>query len=261
MRGHRVATMFRISFRETARNYVLLGLLIVLPIAFITVAFAVTQDAQMPIELPIDGKTETVMRGLPEVHGVAMTPLTSTIIAGIVGLLLMQQARTVDRRLVVTGYRAREVVIARLGTLGILVTLVTAVTVGVMAYDVMPEQPVLFVLAIFVITLLYGLVGMLLGVVLDRVAGLWTILVVSMLDVGLFQSPLFPMGEETWWVAVLPGHHPMEVVFDAGLTTQADTLAHLGWAFVYLFGVAVVSILLFYRLTAHQRLPRLQVTP
>ncbi|WP_090506808.1 ABC transporter permease [Natronorubrum sediminis] len=259
MSSRRATTMFRISFRETARNYVLVGLLIVLPIAFITVAFAVTQDAQMPIELPINGETQVVMRGLPEVHGVAMTPLTSTIIAGIVGLLLMQDARNVDGRLVLAGYRAREVIFARLGTLGVLVALVTAVTVGVMAYDVMPEQPTLFVLAIFVVTLLYGLVGMLLGVVFDRVAGLWTILVVSMLDIGLFQSPLFPMGDDAWWVKTLPGHHPMEVVFDAGLTTQPDTLVHLGWALVYLFLVGAAAVLLFYRLTGRQRTSALQV--
>ncbi|MCU4752368.1 ABC transporter permease [Halobacteria archaeon AArc-curdl1] len=261
MSGRRTMTMFRISFRETARNYVLVGLLIALPIAFITVAFAVTQDAQMPIELPIDGETQTVMRGLPEVHGVAMTPLTSTIIAGIVGLLLMQDARNVDGRLVLAGYRAREVILARLGTLSVLVTLVTVVTVGVMAYDVRPEQPMLFVLAIFVVTLLYGFVGMLLGVVFDRVAGLWTILVASMLDIGLFQSPLFPMGEDTWWVKILPGYHPMEVVFDAGLTAQPDTLVHLGWSLGYLFLVGTVAVLLFYRLTGGQQTSRLQVIP
>lgn len=250
MTGRQVGTLFGVTARETARNYVLLGLLIALPIAFITIAVAVTQEAQMPIELTVDGETQTVMRGLPEVHGVAMTPITSTIIAGIVGLLLMQTARTTDGRLVLAGYRAREVIAARFGTLAILAGLVTAVSVGVMAYDVVPEQPLLFLGALFVVTLLYGLLGMLFGVVLDRVAGLWTILVLSMLDVGLFQSPLFPMGEEAWWVKLLPGYHPMEVVFDAGLTGQADTVVHLGWGVVYLLVIGTVSILVFYRLTA-----------
>lgn len=249
MRTHRASTIFRISVRETARNYVLIGLLIALPIAFITIAFAVTQDAQMPIELAIDGEYQVVMRGLPEVHGVAMTPLTSTILAGIVGLLLMQDAKIVDGRLVLAGYQAREVVLARFGTLGILVMLVTAVSVGVMAVDVMPEQPMLFILAMFAVTLVYGLVGMLLGIVFDRMAGLWTILIVSMLDVGLFQSPLFPMGEDAWWVKILPGHHPMEVVYDAGLTDQPDTLAHLGFGFLYLVIIGTIAIGVFYLIT------------
>lgn len=249
MNSARVRTLFQITVAETVRNYVLVGLLVVLPVLFITVAFAVTQDAQMPIELPVDGETQVVTRGLPEVHGVAMAPITSTIIAGIVGLLLMQSARSTDGRLVLAGYRAREVILARFGTLAILVALVTAVTVVVLAFDVVPEQPVLFVTSMFLVTMLYGLIGMLLGVIVDRVAGLWTILVLSMLDVGLFQSPLFPMVEDEWWVQLLPGHHPMEVIFDAGLTAQPDTLIHLLWGFLYLVGVGVVSIRLYYRLT------------
>ncbi|MFC6810948.1 hypothetical protein ACFQGT_06300 [Natrialbaceae archaeon GCM10025810] len=111
------------------------------------------------------------------------------------------------------------------------------------------------------VTLLYGFAGMVLGVVFDRVAGLWTILVVSMLDIGLFQSPLFPMGEDAWWVKMLPGYHPMEVVFDAGLTAQSDTLVHLGWALGYLFLAGVIAVLLFYRLTGGQRTSRFQVIP
>lgn len=255
MGTHRASTIFRVSVRETGRNYVLIGLLIALPIAFITIAFAVTQDAQLPIELPIDGEYQIVMRGLPEVHGVAMTPLTSTILAGIVGLLLMQDAKIVDGRLVLAGYRGREVVLARFGTLGILVLLVTAVSVGVLAYDVMPEQPMLFILAMFAVTLIYGLVGMLLGIVSDRMAGLWTILILSMLDVGIFQSPLFPMGDNSWWVKLLPGHHPMEVIHDAGLTDQPDTLSHLGFSFLYLVIIGAIAIGVFYLITNQQRSP------
>lgn len=253
MQVNRLSTLFEVTIRENTRNYVLIGLLIFLPIAFITVAIAVTQDALMPIELSIDGEPQTVMRGLPAVHGVAMVPLTSTILAGIVGLLLMQDVRNTDGRLVLSGYRAREVILARLGTLGILAALVTVVSVGVMAYDVWPEQPLFFLLSLFVVTLLYGLVGMLIGVFLDRVAGLWTLLVVSMLDIGLFQSPLFPMGDDSWWVAILPGHYPMEVIFDTGLTASFDTLTQLGWGLLYLLVVVVVATLVFSRITEVRR--------
>lgn len=253
MRVNQLSTLFGITIRENTRNYVLIGLLIVLPVAFITVAFSVTQDAQMPIDLLINGETQTVMRGLPAVHGVAMVPLTSTILAGIVGLLLMQDVRNTDGRLVLSGYRAREVIGARLGTLAILAALVTVVSVGVMAYDAWPEQPLFFLLSIFVVTLLYGLVGMLIGVIFTRVAGLWMILVLSMLDIGLFQSPLFPMGDDSWWVAVLPGHYPMEVIFDTGLTANLDTLTQLGWGLLYLLGVVVIATLVFYRITNVRR--------
>lgn len=243
----RTTTLLSIGLRENARNSVLVGLLITLPIVFITVAIAVTQDAQMPIELTVDGETRTVTRGLPEVHGIAMMPITSALIAGIVGLLLMRNARTADGRLVLTGYRAREVIAARFATLAALSLLVTAVSLVVLALDVVPEQPLAFVAATLAVTLLYGLVGMMLGVLVDRLAGLWTVLVAVMLDVGVFQSPLFAAGDQEWWMTLLPGYHPMQVVLDAGLTSSADALGHLGWTLAYLLVVIVMAIVAFYR--------------
>ena len=245
----RLATLFAVGLREQARNRLLVGLLVVLPVVFITLAFAVTADAEMPIRLLVDGEAATVLRDLPTVHGIVMTPITSTLIAGIVGLLLMHGARDGDGRLVLAGYRAREVVAARFGTLALLAGLVTAVTVGVLAVDVWPEQPYWFLAGLFAVTLTYGLLGLLLGVVVGRLAGLWSILVATMLDVGLFQDPLFRAGDPAWWMEWLPGYHGMQVVMDAGLTADPDAAAHLGWAVAYLAVLGAVTVVAFYRET------------
>lgn len=245
----RFATVLTIGLREQARNYLLVGLLVVLPILFITLAFAVTADAEMPIRLLVDGDMTTVLRGLPTVHGIVMTPITSTLIAGIVGLLLMHGAKDGDGRLVLAGYRAREVIAARFGTLTLLAGLVTAVTVGVLTIDVVPDQFWWFLAAVFVVTLTYGLVGMLFGVVVGRLAGLWSILIATMLDIGLFQDPLFRMGEPAWWMEWLPGYHGMQVVMDAGLTAELDSVGHFWWAGVYLVVLGVVTVAAFYRET------------
>ena len=50
-------------------------------------------------------------------------------------------------------------------------------------------------LGLLVVTLTDGLVGMLIGVVAGRLVGLWSVLVATMLDIGLFQDPMFTMGE------------------------------------------------------------------
>jgi hypothetical protein len=245
----RFATVFTIGLREQARNYLLVGLLVALPILFITLAFAVTQDAQTPIQVIVDGETTTVLRDLPTVHGVVMTPITSTLIAGIIGLLLMHGARNGDGRLVLAGYRAREVIGARFSTLTLLAGLVTAVTVGVMVIDITPELLGWFTAGVFMVTLTYGLLGMLIGVVVGRLAGLWSILVASMLDIGLFQDPLFRVGEPAWWMEWLPGYHGMQVIMDAGLTAEMDSTAHLGWAVAYMAVLGLVTVTVFYRET------------
>jgi hypothetical protein len=245
----RTATAFSIGLREHARNYVLAALLVVLPVSFITLAFAVTQDVQMPVRTLVDGETTTVMRGMPEVHGVIMTPITSALIAGLAGIFLMREARDTDGRLAVVGYRARQVVAARFGVLTVLTLVVTGVSVGVMLVDFRPDQLWWFVAAMVVLSVTYGLVGMLVGAVFDRLAGLWIMLILPMLDVGLFQDPLFVQSEPDWWMKLFPGYHPVRVMVDAGLTAEVDTALSLGWGVVYLLVVGIVAIGVFYRVT------------
>ncbi|WP_435120043.1 ABC transporter permease [Halolamina sp. C58] len=249
----RAATAFAISLREHARNYVLLGLLVVLPVSFITLAFAVTQDGQIPVRTLVDGEMTTVMRGLPAVHGVIMTPITSALIAGLAGLFLMHEAKDTDGRLVSVGYRARQVVAARFGVLAAITLVVTGVSVGVLLVDFTPEHLWWFVAAMLVLSATYGLVGMLVGTVFDRLAGMWLMLILPMLDVGLFQDPLFVQSDPDWWMTLLPGYHSVRVMVDVALTTDVDAVASLGWAVGYLAVVAVLTIALFYRKTGLKR--------
>jgi hypothetical protein len=240
---------FAIGLREHARNYVLLALLIALPILFITLAFAVTQDVAMPVRTIEGGETTTVSRPMPDVHGVIMTPITSALIAGLAGLFLMNDAKEADGRLVVAGYETHQLVAARLGVLAVVSAVVTAVSVGVMLVDFTPEHLGPFVAAMLLLTVLYGLLGMLVGAAFDRLAGLWVMLIVPMLDIGLFQDPLFVQSEPDWWMTLLPGYHPVRVLVDTGLTAQVDTMASLGWAVGYLALVLGLVVVVFGRLT------------
>ncbi|WP_435119905.1 ABC transporter permease [Halolamina sp. C58] len=246
---NRTTTAFTIGIKEQARNYVLVALLVVLPVSFITLAFAVTQDVEMPVRTLVDGETVTVMRGMPEVHGVIMTPITSALIAGLAGLFLMREAKDTDGRLAVAGYRARQVITARFGVLAAITLIVTGVSVGVMLVDFQPEHLWWFVAAMLVVSVTYGLIGMLVGAVFDRLAGMWLMLILPMLDIGLFQDPLFIQSEPEWWMKLLPGYWPVRVMVDTGLTTDVDTALSLVWATGYLLLVAVLTIGVYYRAT------------
>lgn len=246
---NRTTTAFTIGVREQARNYVLVALLVVLPVSFITLAFAVTQDVQMPVRTLVDGETTSVMRGMPDVHGVIMTPITSALIAGLAGLFLMREAKDTDGRLAVVGYRARQVIAARFGVLAMITLVVTAVSVGVMLVDFRPEHLAWFVAAMLVVSLAYGLVGMLVGAVFDRLAGMWLMLILPMLDIGLFQDPLFVQSDPEWWMQLFPGYFPVRVLIDTGLTTDVDTAVSLGLGVGYLLVVGVLTVGVFYRAT------------
>ena len=142
------------------------------------------------------------------------------------------------------GYRARQVIAARFGVLLVSTLLVVGVSVGVMLADFWPEQLWWFVAAMTVLTLIYGLVGMLAGAVFNRLAGLWIMLILPMIDIGLFQGPLFVQSEPEWWMTLFPGYHPVRVMVDTGLTADLDTAVSLGWGMGYLVvGLLAVSVL------------------
>lgn len=68
---------------------------------------------------------------------------------------------------------------------------------------------------------------MLVGAVLDRLAGIWLMLILPMLDIDLFQDPLFVQSAPAWWMRLLPGYHPVRVMVDAGLTATVDSASSI----------------------------------
>lgn len=210
--------------REYARSPVLVALLVVLPFAFITVSIVVTPVTHLPVYTKVDGFAVSVMATMPEVHGVVMTPITTAFITGLAGLFLMQSATAADGRLRLTGYRPAELVVARFATLALVAVLVTGVAVAVMLMDFRPERLGWFVLGVLVVTLVYGLLGMLVGVVSSRLAGMYVMLFAPMMDVGVFQDPMFVRGEPAWWMKLFPGYFPLRMLFDAGFTSGIDTV-------------------------------------
>ncbi|MFC7116348.1 hypothetical protein ACFQH2_18980 [Natronoarchaeum sp. GCM10025703] len=159
----------------------------------------------------------------------------------------MREARDTDGRLSVVGYRARQVIAARFGVLVVITLLVVGVSVGVMLVDFWPEQLWWFVAAMLVLSVTYGLIGMLVGAVFNRLAGLWIMLILPMIDIGLFQDPLFVQSEPEWWMKLFPGYHPVRVIVDTGLTTDLDTAVSLSWGFSYLLVIGLLAIWVYYR--------------
>jgi hypothetical protein len=72
-------------------------------------------------------------------------------------------------------------------------------------------------------------------------------LILPMIDIGLFQDPLFVQSAPEWWMKLFPGYHPVRVMVDTGLTTDLDTVASLGWGFGYLLVVGLLAVWVYYR--------------
>jgi len=239
----RVRTLAAMGAREFARTPVLLALLVVLPVYVIGVFVLLVDDTAVP--LTIDGSV--VSAEMSAFAAAFMTPVTVAILAGIVGLFLMQSSQAADDRLRLAGYRAGELVTARFGLLVVGTLLVTAASLAVALMAVTPELLGWFVLATVLTGLTYGILGVVVGVVLDRLPGVYVMLFAPMVDVLMFQNPLAT--DPPTWTSALPGHYATELLFAATFTTSVDgTDAVAAGGYVLLLLVLGTGLL--YRTTA-----------
>lgn len=254
---HRDRIATGLSIREYLRQPLFIALLIGLPPAFITMAFLTTPDVPFVIGVPIEQGVRSIEVGMPDLHGVIMAPMTAAFLAGMVGLFVMHSSRDADRRLVLAGYPALRLLAVRLIVITILSIIVTAISVGVTLIDYRPEQPVVFFLINLIAALQYGFLGAIAGTFLSTMAGTYLMFFAPMIDLGLVQNPMFARESVDWWVKLLPGYAPTEVLVDASFTGGIQTWPALTGALLYLAIVIVGATALFWQGTGVSRHPQL----
>lgn len=238
----RLGTAVRMGLTELRRTPVLLALLVVAPAYVIYVFTVVAPDGAAVVHVG-DGSVRTT---LPEAFPAFTTPMTAALLAGIAGLFLMQTAATADSRLLVAGYRAREVVLARLVLVAALSLTAAGVSMAVMLTAFQPDRPGWFLLATTLTALLYGMVGLLVGVLLDRLLGVYVVLFGAMIDLFVFQNPLAT--DAPVLARALPGHFPLRVAMAAGFTGDIPVDAVAG-TLAYLAALTALATAVFYRQT------------
>jgi hypothetical protein len=235
----RVGSAFRSGLAELRRTPLLVALLVVGPAYTVYVFTLVAPDGPAVLHLG----DETVQTTFSNAFPVFTTPMTAALLSGVAGLFLMETAAAADSRLVVAGYRAGEVVLARLGIVAAIAAVATGVSVGVMQTAFRPEQLGWFLLGVGLTALIYGLIGLLVGIVLDRLVGVYLILFGSMIDLFIFQNPLAT--DPPALAQILPGHYPLRLTIEAGFTGSISPGAVVG-TLVYLGALTALSAFGFY---------------
>ncbi|WP_436925864.1 ABC transporter permease [Halosimplex amylolyticum] len=231
---------FVAGLREYARTPVLLALFVFLPAYLIGGFTRLVPSTTAPLGVPGGGTQAVEMANL---YAVLMVPLVGALVGALAGVFLIQAARQSDARLVVAGARPVSVLLARFGLLAVVGALVTAVSVATAATVYVPERPLFVGAAALLAALTYGLLGVLAGLVVDRLAGVYLALFGTMLDLFLVQNPLADPPE---YARLLPGHAPTELAVDAGFSTDV-ALSLAGEGAAYLLAVGVATALALYR--------------
>lgn len=234
----RIRAAATIGGRDLYRDPVLVGLLVVLPVYFVGIWGALVPDSITPIHVPTAEGTREMSVAFSELMTVIIAPVTGALLVGVTGLFLVQRSVDIDRRLSIAGYRAPELLVARLAVLAAITALVVGVTTTVVHLHLTPDHVGWFALGLALGSLTYGAIGALVGLALGRMAGVYVLLFAPMLDLMLLQ---WPLEESEWWVAWLPGHHAAQLVLSASFAPDVAT-SHALWAVAVLVIAGVLAV-------------------
>ena len=259
----RPTAVFRAGMREYRRNKVLWALLVAVPAVFIGMAIIVTLDTPGPIALVEGARHFTAFLSERRVHAATMVPGTSAFLAGLTGMFVVTGSSGGDRRLVLAGIRTRDVLAGRLGLIGAATVLTTAVAVAVSGAWYPPNQWVVFACANLLVALTYAMIGVLIGPLTGRLGGLYLILLLAFIDVGLGQSVMFPSGPPTWG-GFLPARGASRVMIDGAFTGRFDQFGYLLVGLAWLAALTAAAATVFRLRTGIARarpLPKAPLTP
>ena len=240
------------GMREYRRNRVLWAILVVVPAVFIAMAVLVTVDKPGPVAVVEGARHFTAYLSERRMHAATMVPVTAAFLAGLTGLFVVTGSADGDRRLVLAGMRPREVLAGRLGVIATATAVATAIAVAVSGVWYPPRQWLIFIGANLLIALTYAMIGTLIGPLTGRLGGLYLILLLAFIDVGLGQNIMVPNGPPAWG-AFLPARGASRVMIDGAFTAHFDQVGYLLLGLAWLAAFTTVTAVVFRRRTGAAR--------
>ena len=253
----RLAAGLWAAVRDYRRNRVLWALIIVVPVTFVTLAAAQTPTTLMPVSLLAGTRHFTVLISLRQIHAGEMASIASALLAGVAGLFVVTGSAAGDRRLVLAGFRPRQVLAGHLAVITGAAALTASVSLAVSVAFVTPRLWPEYAGADLLIALTYAMLGVLLGPQVGRLGGLYLLLLLAMVDVGYSQTVMFhPLPPS--WGAFLPTRGAGRLLLDGSFTTGFEQYRNLLLALSWLAALSAAAALTFRHQTGGRRpsLPR-----
>ena len=238
----RLSAALAAAGRQLRRMPVLWILVVGLPIAFISASIAVTPDTPTPVDLVEHGRRAVTIQTMADVHGAVMLPITIGFLASLAGLFVILDSAQADRRLALTDYRPAEILAVRMTT----IVIATIVGLAVTAASFDATNWWLFTLGAAIVGLTYATIGVIVGPIFGRLGGLYLLLLLPFIDIGLAQNAMFDAAPPDWG-RYLPAHGAMRVLMDGAFTPGVDEVGALVLALGWLAALAVLAGFVFRR--------------
>lgn len=239
-------TSVRYALIEQARNRFALGLLLIFVPLWDWMIGALIPSGPVAFKLQSTG-------ALLQVDGHHLTVLTSgfNAITLIVAFMLFAATRrnaAFDRRLVLAGLPQPVAIAAKMAAIVAVSALVSLYAALVLEAFWRPEAFMAVWLGYLLDALIYGALGLLLGVLVSsELAGFFLIIMVSLMDTFL-QAPVENPLANKDFLAAFPSYGPMQVAVSGGFGHGVPGGAVL-FALAWFVGFALVGLAIFWRRT------------
>ena len=243
MSWRRTATATAMGFRDQLRRPLVPILLVVVPAFIVLWSVAITTPESRRIELSGGVWVTTTMKAL---HGPEMAKFSVAFVAALVGVFVMRASLQGDRRLVVAGLRASEAVAARLLVLLTATTVAVVVATIAIALNFSPHSWPPVIGALVLTGLIYGGIGALVGVLLDKLAATYAILFLIAADLSVVQTPMFHASPSRF-APLLPGYGPTRVMLEGAFAPSFKAGVPMLIALAWVLGLSAAAYLVLRR--------------
>jgi ABC-2 type transport system permease protein len=265
--AHRVATAAWLLSKDLMRRRIALVLLFVVPALFDAVVLATTASREVEVTLgtlveegaeirtpeskpdPFDTALDDDGSRKLDERQLSLVFLGTTAVSFLACFLafnLVHKRRAVDARLVLAGFRAHEVLLAKMLVLLVLASMLAGYETAILRPWVVPRQAVRVVAGFFFGGLTYGCLGLLVGaLVKQELEGIFVIVLLTNVDVGWLQNPLYyAHSQGRALIRALPGYGPAQLAV-AGAFSDEQPRGALARAALWAVGTLVAALLAF----------------
>lgn len=230
---------------EYSRRPINLGLLIVVPILFVTLAAGALADFAQVVGSFDDA----------EQLASPTAAWAAAFLAGVAGFFHVLGSRDADRRLAAAGMGAGRIVTSRLLSGLVLALAAAGAALSALAFRTGIHHPLRAVSGTVMAAVIYLAIGAVVGALVhNEVNGSLAVIFVWMIDV--FFGPA--MGGSTVWITRLfPTHFVTLVTLDAA-SGHAGPIGDLGWSLAWTVGATLLAAVVFGAATSNA-FPRLRV--
>lgn len=244
MRVAYVGTSAAMTARELMRKRLVLVLALAVPAVFFAAVFATTGDGLVPITLAAAAGRVTLV-GERRQSLLFMSIAATGVISAFFASSLIQRQLDANRRLVLCGYRAVELITARLAVLLGIIAATALYTWLTLAVFSSPRFPPGVLLGLTVGAFVHGCYGLLVGTLFRReLESIFALLVLINIDAGWLQNPIYYQNARSkWLIEALPAHYPSQIAYLSAFTSdRVGALVAYGLAYGAVFLVAALAL-------------------